>query len=412
MKNYLVLADDFTGANDTGVKLTKHGYKVSVGLEGIVIDFENEGSFVIDTETRNLTAKQAEDVIFKLTSQIDFSKFDFIYKKIDSTLRGNIQSELKALTKSYNPELVVFAPALPSMDRIIKDGFLYVREVRANKTDLTKDPLKPLRDDNVFNIVKKVFPGKECKHYNLNTIRSNKFEITGSERYLTFDTENSTDLSLIVKKVKKKYKKVLWVGSAGLMKELLDVNEKPIPAVGIIGSVSDTTRRQIEYINNQNICLVNVPIYEVYRNDSYNKYVKQADKELKRGKDVVIMSSASQDRNELEKTVRELSEYGLTKNEVSKLTQTVLAGIVRSLILKNKICGVFATGGDTAWSLLELTKAKAVDVIDELDTGIPILEVREGELDQYKLITKAGAFGNDDFILKAFTKLRNAYKRS
>ena len=56
-KKYLIIADDFTGANDTGVQLRKNGYKTEVQLfpTGELID----RSVVLDTESRTISATDA-----------------------------------------------------------------------------------------------------------------------------------------------------------------------------------------------------------------------------------------------------------------------------------------------------------------------------------------------------------------
>jgi len=62
MDNYLIIADDFTGANDTGVQLKKRGIKTNVILDTKNInDFSI--SYVIDTESRGLTEKDAYEKV-------------------------------------------------------------------------------------------------------------------------------------------------------------------------------------------------------------------------------------------------------------------------------------------------------------------------------------------------------------
>ena len=47
---YLIIADDFTGANDTGVQLKRRGYPTEVLFAGKPVD--SQKSIVIDTESR------------------------------------------------------------------------------------------------------------------------------------------------------------------------------------------------------------------------------------------------------------------------------------------------------------------------------------------------------------------------
>lgn len=408
MANYLIVADDFTGANDTGVQLVNHGIDVNVNFDVTSIDSDdNKSSCVLDTETRNSSTEEATNNMKSMMSKVNLDSFDIVLKKVDSTLRGNISAEIKTLAEFYDPDLVVFAPALPSLGRTIKNEILYVNKIRALDTEIGKDPLKPIDNDNISDILKRAFLGKKNRHYSIKDIRKDNFKIDGNYKYLSFDSENSMDLQKIIKEVKRANKKVLWVGSAGLMSSILMQYEKTLPAVGLIGSVSDVTRRQLHFAEENGVNLISIPIYDVYEKDSYASYLNEARELLQKGKDVVVMSSASYDRSELNRTIKKLEKYDLSKESIGKVTQTILAGICRRLVLYEKISGVFVTGGDTAKGLLDVGKAGGVQVIDEIEPGIPMLKIRSGDLNGLNIVTKAGAFGNDELITYAFKKLRS-----
>lgn len=212
MNRYLIIADDFTGANDTGVQLVNHGISVNVNLDLFNIVNSPSNSRVVDTETRNVSKAVAKETMQKIGTQIQFTNFNFVYKKVDSTLRGNISLEIKELASIYEPEIVVFDPALPNLGRTVEDGVLYVGDKRAERTESIKDPLNPIQDDNIAHLLQKAFPQSECYHYSLKNIRQPNFEIDTKFKYLSFDTKNDSDLSKIIKQVKKEYKK--FFGSA------------------------------------------------------------------------------------------------------------------------------------------------------------------------------------------------------
>ena len=89
MKQYFIVADDFTGSNDTGVQLTRRGIQTRVVLDpkGIRTD---DFSYVLDTESRNLPGPAAQKKTATLLEGVDLSTYDCVIKKVDSTLRGNI----------------------------------------------------------------------------------------------------------------------------------------------------------------------------------------------------------------------------------------------------------------------------------------------------------------------------------
>ena len=108
----LILADDFTGALDTGVQFAACGIPTRV-VVGEQVDFaaNDAAVLVVDTETRHLPAAEAYAVIAKLTREAMSAGVFSIYKKTDSALRGNIGAELSALLKTSGERQLSFLPA-------------------------------------------------------------------------------------------------------------------------------------------------------------------------------------------------------------------------------------------------------------------------------------------------------------
>src|SRR5919199_1416274 len=90
----LVLADDLTGALESGAAFASRGIKGVVNL--LKAHWTGEPVLVIDTETRHTSEAQAATCIEQLAKS---TTARLIYKKTDSTLRGNIRAELHALSQ-------------------------------------------------------------------------------------------------------------------------------------------------------------------------------------------------------------------------------------------------------------------------------------------------------------------------
>ena len=103
MASLLMIADDFTGALDTGVQFAASGVQTRVIVGGDV-DLAARGEdvqvLVIDAETRHLPPERAYAVVEKLVRQAEALGVQYIYKKTDSALRGNIGAELTALLRA------------------------------------------------------------------------------------------------------------------------------------------------------------------------------------------------------------------------------------------------------------------------------------------------------------------------
>ena len=109
-ERYLIIADDFTGANDTGVQLRRRGFPTEVPFCGKPMGADR--SIVIDTESRTVHPDHAYEIVSHALEDVDFDSFRYVIKKVDSTMRGNIAAEIKAVDEHFKPELMIFAPAL------------------------------------------------------------------------------------------------------------------------------------------------------------------------------------------------------------------------------------------------------------------------------------------------------------
>ena len=99
MVKLLIIADDFTGALDTGIQFVNKGIATQVFTkkpEAIGDIDETTEVLVIDSETRPMPAAKAYDAVKNITGWAKEIKIPVIFKKTDSALRGNIGSELQA----------------------------------------------------------------------------------------------------------------------------------------------------------------------------------------------------------------------------------------------------------------------------------------------------------------------------
>lgn len=143
MPKVLVIADDFTGAAEIGgiAHLFGLSVKMQTGLSGPGETADDV--VVIDTNTRSFSPGKAYLFIKSLLKDQDLSAFDFIYKKVDSVLRGPIASEIEAILTVANLDHAVLVPANPSKERTIKNGKYYIKGISIDKTEFKNDPEYP-----------------------------------------------------------------------------------------------------------------------------------------------------------------------------------------------------------------------------------------------------------------------------
>lgn len=403
MNEFLIIADDFTGANDTGVQFTRKGISTQV-IFNKEININNTKAIVIDTESRGLSGEEAYDRVKVISEAILNNSFNCVYKKVDSTLRGNIVEEVKALYESYDPELVIFAPAYPSNHRTTKNGIQHINNIPVSKTEIGKDPKKPVIEDNITHILQKALE-ETVTHISIKDIKNNKVDFS-KNRFMTFDAIVEEDLITIVKLVSILKKKILWVGSAGLANAIMQVNIPSIPALAVVGSISEVSHNQIKYAVSKGLKIVRVDIVEILKNKNILPFIEEATNELKHGHDIILASSFI--REDYENCIQLGIKLGMPKEEVSIFTQVTLGEIVTNILNKVTVAGLFLTGGDTAIEVIKKINATGSKILQEVTDGIPLMRLKGGAFDGLPVITKAGAFGEVNALDICIKKLKEA----
>jgi uncharacterized protein YgbK (DUF1537 family) len=157
MNRLLVIADDFTGALDTGVQFSKKGVPVLVlTAEQLSLDkMERDGAevLVVDTESRHLPAEEARNIVAQIATDAKKHGFRRFYKKTDSALRGNIGAELAGLLEAGEGTCLTFVPAFPKSRRVTRNGIQYIDGVEAGQSVFSKDPFTPVTHSVVADII-------------------------------------------------------------------------------------------------------------------------------------------------------------------------------------------------------------------------------------------------------------------
>ena len=81
------------------------------------------------------------------------AKPDWIYKKTDSVMRGNIAAELHTLLEATARTRAIFIPANPSRHRVIRGGHYFIEDMPLHETDFADDPHHPATTSVVSKII-------------------------------------------------------------------------------------------------------------------------------------------------------------------------------------------------------------------------------------------------------------------
>ncbi|MDB5190444.1 MAG: four-carbon acid sugar kinase family protein, partial [Segetibacter sp.] len=110
-----VIADDLTGAAELGGIGLKYGLKAEIATE---VDVNTKAELlIISANTRSIKEDDAVGKIKQITTDLLALHPKFIYKKIDSVLRGHVVAELKAQMEVMQAHRALIVPANPSLNR-------------------------------------------------------------------------------------------------------------------------------------------------------------------------------------------------------------------------------------------------------------------------------------------------------
>jgi uncharacterized protein YgbK (DUF1537 family) len=405
MERYFIIADDFTGANDTGVQLRRRGIPVSVVFSGSLIT--GADSAVLDTESRGMAPEEAYRKVASEIETIQFDRFTHIMKKVDSTLRGNIALEIKAVDRVFKSGLIIFAPALPDLGRVTVNGIHLLNGVPITETELARDPKTPVREDNIQKLLAPAFqePVGRIKRAD---IQAGRADLSGG-RIWTFDAASNADMRAIIECAKSTGKRVLWAGTAAMADNLLAAQYTIPPALAVITSLSSVTREQVRYAEKQGVGVVRYPIHDIL--DGVVKpedFAEPVIALLQKGQDAMLVSASTYDSAEVEKSGQAGARRGLSSEQVSEYVQSSLGPVTRKILETVTVSGLFLAGGDTAMGFFNAAGAKGSSIIAEIAVGIPLMRLRGGSFEGLKVVTKAGAFGKEDAVFYALRKLRSA----
>ena len=224
-----VIADDLTGAMDAGMQMAGKGWKVCVALseKGFSAARMDSDFVVVNTQSRNDTPEQAYEKTRDTMRQFRNSGCHAVYKKIDSTLRGHIGAEIKAILDSGSGHVFV-VPALPSLNRTTKHGIHYVNGRKLADTEFAKDPFSPISCSGVAEVIREEYD-MPVGRIGLKTVRNGCLAISErcsdlisqGMRVLVADAEQETDLKNIIAGVKPSDRNMVLCGSAGLFQYTL-----------------------------------------------------------------------------------------------------------------------------------------------------------------------------------------------
>ena len=146
-----VIADDLTGAAELGAVGLRHGLRAEIVRTG---EPSGRADLVcVDTDSRSCEPLAAAKRAAGAARMLQSAGADWIYKKVDSVLRGHVTPEIEGVMKQLQLDRALLLPANPSLGRTIDGGQYFVRGKLIHKTEFAHDPEYPRRSSQVVRLL-------------------------------------------------------------------------------------------------------------------------------------------------------------------------------------------------------------------------------------------------------------------
>lgn len=407
MVKLLIIADDFTGALDTGVQFAARGAATRVVTDP-AFDFagvdDSVQVLVMDAETRHLSPEDAYSVVRRAVDRALKAGILYIYKKTDSALRGNIGAELTAVMDAAGADRMPFIPAFPKTRRTTQDGVHLIDGVPVAESVFGQDPFEPVRHSRVADIL-----GEQSS---VAVIQRKAGDTAGDLPGIqVFDAATDEDLLAIGRQLGPEGLRLSagCAGFASVLAQLLAL-EGPAPTVPDLrapffvacGSVNPVTCRQLDMAEQAGF-----PRFRLLPEQKLlpewlesDECAAAADEWLETARREGRCILDSNDPQENSNAARDFAaERGMDIEQVRVRISATLGHLMKRLLDGGLEATLMCTGGDTLLALMRTVNVAELTPVCELATGVVLTYfVYQGKT--YYIISKSGGFGEPDLLCR------------
>ena len=405
----LVIADDFTGALDSGVQFSSRNIKVQIivhsidSLSEIPADAE---VLVVDAETRHLPASEAYGCVYQIAKAALASDFTHIYKKTDSALRGNVGAELTAVLEAAGAAKMPFLPAFPKLNRTTRGGIQYVDGTPVAESVFGRDPFEPVTNSRVPEIIHQGSSQPVVLHPLGADLAMDRPGIH------VYDAEAQENLKQIGAALGPDGIRIS-AGCAGFASEIADILFPHSKQIGhrvapgksqmlfvACGSVNDVTIRQMEEAEKAGFVHIHLSAEQKLDplwpgSDAMHQAVQQWLPIASKRNFILDVNDPPGGQD----TPQYAAAHKLTKGQMRERISHNLGAAVESLLDNGLNNLLLCTGGDTLLALMKQVRTNTLTPVGELIPGIVMTNFSYAG-QNYNMITKSGGFGTPDLFVQ------------
>lgn len=397
MNKLLIIADDLTGALDTGVCFASMGISTCVRLPGSANHHTTNETYSVDVaivESRHMQSKDAYRAVHDRILQLSDTNYTYVYKKTDSALRGNIGAELTAALDATESRTMHFIPAFPKMNRVARGGILYIDgNTPVAESVFAQDPFNPVRHSSILELI--------AEQTQTPAYIAEEAAADYQAGIAVYNAETDDDFLRIGGHLVRKIGANLFAGCAGFANALpqlieFETSGETLPLPGgtlavFCGSVNPISLEQCDTAEE-----AGYPRFHLQRDGKFvdRDLVTSQVVAASRTHEIVVLDTGAED-------------LGATDDEVLAQSAVVaehFSRVIADFLTENPQVTLFIIGGDTLLAFARNLGIQAILPVRELLPGVVLSRYRHGGDWRY-LITKSGGFGTKDLFCKLYQEL-------
>lgn len=416
-----IIADDLTGADDTGLQFHIHGANTQILLNYDSEPYNMKGTqtWALSTETRNADPETAYHSVKEAAKfLIDKIKPDYFFKKIDSTVRGNIAIEVLAMLEVLEWDAAVIIPAFPSEGRVTIGGYHLLKGIPIERTEMARDPHSPIRESHLPSLLKSQLD-ESYEHLvgsiELKTVMKGAGPILkalnelikAGKKLIVVDAVSTTDIEQIVLAMNKSEYNILPTGTAAMAQVLsgiwysdiepVQINKTipELPKLIVSGSATEITAKQIKRLEESdefdNTLFIEVDLKSII-GWNFEEIEERIVNNLVQNNIVVVHTSNL--IMDFDGFSEELLDADLTKQSLACLITDYLAELTKR-VTERKDFILITLGGETSYKCCEAIGATQLQIIDEIAPAIALTLDHNAQW----VITKSGNLGGINTLI-------------
>ena len=443
----LLIADDLSGALDSAVQFAALGLCTAVLRGGRLGGGPSGGGprdgnpptelwghadvLALDTASRHLSPADASARLRDLTAPHTAIPGLLVYKKTDSTLRGNIAAEFAALLGMFPGRRILFVPAYPAMGRTTRGGLQYLDGTVVHETAFGRDALNPVTTSSVRELLARG---------GLDSVRNLAVEEiaaaleSAQEQVLVVDAESDADIEAVVRALDDfRGEWPMLAGCAGFAAGLARGWAAPASAAadrdtGAAVVAAAPTHAAIHDTGAAVPATTAAPVtadrslqrpFLVVNGSLNGVSLAQVGRAMRGGFPAVILGPRDLVRPDggdgsLDALAAALvaergpegplvlgtavDEGGMSPTVAHAQVAAAIGLVVAKILTLRDFGTLVVFGGDTAGGILDALGNPLLFPVAELEPGVVLSLI--GDRDRPTLVTKAGGFGREDFLLE------------